>query len=396
MGKFEFNSSRYARLFESKDNRRYIRSLLQTEGLLKTNFKWYMTQSRKAESAVPVDPKSGVATFSVRAKPLSLAPLMDMRAPLADSHQESTEGGEEYTGSIPHFIARGFTETALEREAKVARYEMFGDDAEIVAHWVQNVVQRQIDSADATLNYLTAQLMSKGWMDYTGIGMGIQGKINRNCVPAENFVKAGVKVWSDPDCDILGQMRLIEKAYRDKRGYEGALKWMVTKNMYQNVMLANAKVRELVNSYRQLCGNVFYAANDAPVGVQMFEKALADYGEVSPIHVVAERANNSNTVYDLKPNLVQGWDDVVAVLCPADSPVEIQWCENLDRMLHEKYGSSVVSKVFAETNNGLGTLVNTTLNNGNFKEWHTDLMMSAVPTLVHFTEHLIVDTSKAL
>jgi len=67
----------------------------------------------------------------------------------------------------------------------------------------------------------------------------------------------------------------------------------------------------------------------------------------------------------------------------------------LDQQMYEKYGSSVISRTFAKTNNGLCTLMNTTLNNGNMKEWHTDLMMSAIPSLDEFLYHVIVDTTVA-
>jgi hypothetical protein len=39
--------------------------------------------------------------------------------------------------------------------------------------------------------------------------------------------------------------------------------------------------------------------------------------------------------------------------------------------------------------------MNSVHNNGNFKEWHTDLMMQAVPALNQFVFHYIVDTTTA-
>lgn len=43
---------------------------------------------------------------------------MDLRAPLGDSNQMDKDGLYWYTASIPDFIAPGFVETAMEREAK--------------------------------------------------------------------------------------------------------------------------------------------------------------------------------------------------------------------------------------------------------------------------------------
>lgn len=65
----------------------------------------------------------------------------------------------------------------------------------------------------------------------------------------------------------------------------------------------------------------------------------------------------------------------------------------LDKTMAEKYGSSVISKVFATAD--IYTFMNTTLNNGDFKEWHTDLFVSAVPVLEEFMNHVIVDTTTA-
>ena len=39
--------------------------------------------------------------------------------------------------------------------------------------------------------------------------------------------------------------------------------------------------------------------------------------------------------------------------------------------------------------------MNSVVNNGNLKEWHTDLMMSAIPTLDEFLYHAIIDTTTA-
>ena len=62
--------------------------------------------------------------------------------------------------------------------------------------------------------------------------------------------------------------------------------------------------------------------------------------------------------------------------------------------MYENFGSSNVSKTFTKTN-GVFTLINTSLNNGDFREWHTDMIMDAVPALDEVPYHLIVDTSQA-
>ena len=44
---------------------------------------------------------------------------------------------------------------------------------------------------------------------------------------------------------------------------------------------------------------------------------------------------------------------------------------------------------------GLGVWMNSVVVNGNFKEWHTDLFVKAIPTLDEFLYHVIVDTTQA-
>lgn len=390
MPKFDFNSSRYARFFESKQNTRFLQTFINTEGLLHTNYNWHNTQGHKASAATPTA-TNGVASFTVKARALKAAPLMDLRAPLGDSNQMDTEGIDMYTASIPDFIAPGFVETAMEREDRIRRFDMFGNDADIVAAWVQNV-QTQIDSADTTLNYLTATLMSTGKIDYTGIGRGIQLPLHEARIPEGNRVNAGDKVWTDADCKILTQMAAIEKAKREEWGYNGAMLWQVTRKMFYEVFLENAQVKELVDSYKKNPLAWIAQADGAPTTVDLFIRAFQDFPGVSPIEIVEERERNLTNTGDA---FIQGWADDIAVLRPAGDAVEFEYTDNLDKLMSEKYGASTITKVFAQTNNGLGTLMNTTLNNGNYKEWHTDLMMSAVPALIEFPYHVIVKTSVA-
>lgn len=388
MAKFDFNNSRYAKFFDSKSNRTFLQTFINTDGLLYTNYGWYKTQGRKATSATPTSP-AGVASFTVKARSLEAAPLMDLRAPLGDSNQMDKEGMKFYTASIPDFIAPGYVETAMEREARIKQFEMFGNDADIVAAWLNNV-QMQKDSADATMNYLTAQLMSKGKVDYSTIGRGIQAPLHKADIPVENFVNAGAKAWTDSDCKILQQMAKIEQDFREKWGYTGAMVWQMPRAMYYNVFLKNAEVKELVKNYRTL--NEQASTEGMMVTKTMFDQAFADYEGVSPIQIVEEKERNITNTTDV---FVHGWDETVAVLRPAGDACEWQYTENLDKQMFEKYGSSVISKVFAQVNDGLSVLVNTTLNNGMYKEWHTDLMMSATPALIEFPNHVIVKTTVA-
>lgn len=388
MAKFDFNNSRYAKFFADRSNQNFLQTFINTEGILYTNYGWYKTQGRKAGSATPTSP-DGVATFTVKSRAIEAAPLMDMRAPLGDSNQMDAKGLSFYSASIPDFIARGFVETALEREARIKEFEQFGNDADIVAQWVE-VLQSQVDQADATMNYMTARLMSKGNIDYTGIAAGIQAPIHKANIPEENFVKAGAKVWTASDCKILTQMAEIEKKFREKWGYTGALKWQLPRDMYFNVFLKNAEVRELITNYRTL--NDIATTSTMPITQAMFNQAFVDYQGVSPIEIVEEKVRNLTQTTD---TMIHGWDQNVAVLRPVGDACEFEYTEILDETLFKKYGNKAISKVFARANDGLSLVVNTTLANGNYNEWHTDLMLSACPALVNFPHHVIVNTTVA-
>ena len=63
----------------------------------------------------------------------------------------------------------------------------------------------------------------------------------------------------------------------------------------------------------------------------------------------------------------------------------------LDAQIYPKYGSSTQSRVFATYD--VYTVMNTVLNNGNLKEWHTDVMMAAVPVLDEFMYHVILSVN---
>ncbi|MCF0193429.1 MAG: major capsid protein, partial [Prevotella sp.] len=324
MAKFDFNSSRYAKFFESKGNQRFLQTYLDTTGILYTNYGWYLTQGSKDPQMTPTAP-SGEAAFTIKSRSLEAAPMMNLRAPLGAGMQIDQKGIEFYTASIPSFISQnGMEESAMEREDKVRRFDMFGNDADIVAAWTETV-QAMVDSADATMNWMTAQLMTTAKIDYTGISRGIQAPLHKALVPDDNFTKAwGDKAWTDPDALILTQMTLAEDYYRQKWGYGGPLKWQFTRNFFRNVFLKNPEVKEFVYNFRWLNDLATVVnrndpnANKLVLTPAMFAQAFVDYQGISPIEVVEERERNITNTTDV---FVQGWDDKIAVLRPAGDAV---------------------------------------------------------------------------
>lgn len=383
MAKFDFSNSTYSKLWDSVEGPRLLSIILSNPEMIRANVTFWKQHFGIDPNMTPAN-ADGTATFVSRVREVQDAYLMDMRAPLGDSIPEDKKGVAFYTGVIPDFIARGTVEQAMEREYKEQLFiENFGNDARIVVQFVDDV-QSKIDAADMTLSNMGAQLMSKGFINYQA-GLGIKGGILKAEIPAENFVKAGEKAWSDPDAQILTYMAQIEADVRDKKG-EIALQWNIPYKMFHNVILKNKQVIELIQSYRTL--NEKPIVSGMGVTEAMFREAIVAFEGISPIVIIQEKQRDV-------AGMVSGWEENVAVLRPVGFAGLIRHTSILDQKMYEKYGASTIARAFAKTGNGLFTIMNTTLDNGNMKEWHTDLMMSAVPSLDEFPYHYIVDTATA-
>lgn len=383
MAKFDFSNSTYSKLWDSVEGTPLLSFILNNPDMIRANPAFWRQHFGIDPNITPTN-ADGTATFVSRLRELNDAYLMDMRAPLGDSIPEDKKGVSYYTGVIPDFIARGTVEQAMEREYKEQLFvENFGNDAQIVAQFVDDI-QTKIDSADMTLSNMGAQLMSKGYINYQ-VGLGIKGGILKAEIPAENFLNAGEKVWSDPDALILTYMAQIEADVRDKQG-DIALQWNIPYKMFHNVILKNKQVIELIQQFRTL--NEKPIVSGMGVTEAMFREAIVAFEGISPIVIIQEKQRDV-------VGMVSGWEENVAVLRPVGLAGLIRHTTILDQKMYQKYGATTIARAFAKTGNGLYTVMNTTLNNGNMKEWHTDLMMSAVPSLDEFLYHYIVDTATA-
>ena len=383
--KFDFQNATYSKLWDSVEGYPLLSSILNDSNMIRSNYGFWKQKFQVDPNITPTD-SSGAAVFVSRMRQLEMGMMMDMRAPLGDSVPVDKKGVAYYTGVIPDFIAKGTVETAPEREYKERMFiENFGNDAFIIAQFVDEV-QAKIDSADMTLSHMGAQLMSTGYIKYAA-GVGIHGAVLKADIPSENFQKAGEKVWNAEDCLLLDQMVKIEKAMKESWGLENlAMQWEIPYDMFHNVFLKNKQVIDFVKSYRYFNDQVI--TENMQITEQMFRDAIVQFEGLSPILVIEEKQKDHT-------GIVQGWNKDNAVLRPVGYAGLIRHTTILDQQMYEKYGSSTIARTFAKTNNGLCTLMNTTLNNGNMKEWHTDLMMSAVPSLDEFLYHVIVKTNTA-
>lgn len=384
MAKYDFQNSAYSRLWDSAEGRTILTQILQDPDMIRYNPTLWREKFTVDPNITPTD-ASGTASFVSRMRKLEMGTMMHMRAPLGDSIPRDKTGTAFYTGSIPDFISDGFVEQAMEREYKEQQFiENFGNDGMIVAQFADEL-QSLIDSADQTLSNMSAQILSKGYIVYN-FGKGIQGSIYKADIPAENFVKAGQKVWTAPDCKLIDQMMDIEKAMQDAWGVEIPMQWELTYDMFHNVFLKNAQVVDLVKQYRVVNDKV--VTDNMRVTETMWNEVYPELEGLSPIVVVKEKQKDYT-------GIVHGWKDGVAVLRPTGFAGMIRHTSILDQKMYEKYGASAIQRTFAKTADGLYTVMNTTLDNGNLKEWHTDLMMACIPSLDEFLYHVIVDTKTA-
>lgn len=380
MAKFDFNTCRYAGIFTDEPMMR----MLIDDYININNYAFWTTQEEVDTMMTPTNGR-GAASFSQAAIHREVTPMMDMRAPLGKGKPIDKEGYDFYTGTIPDFITPVVVETAAEREYKRRLFEQYGTDAKYINDWL-NSTQGLVDSANQTMSNMTAQLLSTGAIDYK-FGRGIKSYVQKVPIPAENFVKAGEKVWTAADCKILTQMVKIEQDFRNRTGFDGAMKWQIPYDLFINTFMTNAEVKDWVKFTKALVGIV--VPDTFASTVEETIAAMSKYESLSAIEVIREKQKDYS-------GMVSGWKDGVVVLRPVGYAGVIKQTEILDVVMSQNYGSSVIEKVFAQTGmSGLFTVVNTTLNNGEYKEWHTELVASAVPTLSEFPYHVIVDTKTA-
>lgn len=382
MAKFE--TSQYNKIWDSREGGEMTRIIISNPDLLRANHMFWSTKFRVDPKITPTN-QEGEAIFKSSMRELEQGNVMDMRAPLGDSIAADKKGVEYYSGVIPDFIARGFVEKATERMYKEDLFSQFGDAA-LIAAYATNELQRMFDSAHQTLSHLSAQLLSTGQIVYKQ-GEGMQGSVLKAKIPTANFDTAGAQVWTNPDAKILDYMREKEEKFSDLWGVSLSLQWEIDKRDFDAKFLSNKQVIEWVRYVNVI--------NNTPLpetfilNREMALSAIAKFPGVSPIVIIEEKQKDTTN------GVIHGWKEGNVVLRPVGFAGLIRHTNCIDEKVYRKYGSDLVSRNFTPAINGLATVMNSVVNNGNLKEWHTDLMMSAIPTLDEFLYHAIIDTTAA-
>ena len=380
----KFASSTYNKIWDSKEGRQIVTQILNDPDLIRANHTFWAQKFRVDPQITPTN-QEGEAVFISRMREMQSGVLMDMRAPLGDSVPEDKRGLAYYSGAIPEFISKGSVEKATERQYKEDLFEQFGDAA-LIAAYATDVLQSKIDSANQTLSHMSAQLLSTGKIVYNQ-GVGIQGNVLKADVPAKNFLNAGAAAWTDTSAKLLDQIRKIYNDVREEMGLDLSMQLEITRSMWNECFLKNEQVIEWVRYYNSL-NNVLLPEN-LELTDALATAAIAKFEGLPQIVIIEEKQK------DTENGIVHGWKEGVAVLRPLGYAGFIRRTTIKDVELFNKYGNSVNSYSFASALSGLATVANSVIVNGNFKEWHTHLIMAAVPSLDEFLYHYIIDTTAA-
>ena len=379
----KFEQSTYNKIWDSTEGSQIVTQILNSPDLINANHMFWTEKFRVDPNITPTN-QEGEAVFISRMREIESGVLMDMRAPLGDSVPEDKKGIAYYSGVIPEFISKGTVEKATERDYKEKLFEQFGDVA-LVAAYATDVLQSKIDSANQTLSNMSAQLLSTSKIIYKS-GVGIQGNVLKAEVPSANFLKAGAKVWTDTTARLLDQIVAIVEDIKDKTGIAN---WQleVTKDQFKNCFLKNKHVIEWVR-YMNMINNQPLPER-LVLSRDMAMSALASFEGLPPIVIIEEKQKDADST------IVHGWKAGVAVLRPTGIAGYMRRTTIKDTELFTKYGNSVNSYSFTPALNGLATVRNSVIVNGNFKEWHTDVVLAGVPSLDQFLYHYIIDTTTA-
>ena len=386
MHKFELSA--YSKIWEDAD---VVTTILNDPYLVKSNHTFWREHFSVDPNLTPTNAE-GEAVFTSRMRKLDTGVLMDMRAPLGDSTPEDVKGMAAYQGTIQEFISKGYVETAEMRDYKAQMYAQIGD-AELISRYAKEVLQPRLDSANQTLSHMAAQLISTGKIIYKQ-GAGMQGSILKADIPAENFLKAGKNVWSDSEAQLLDILRSLEEKIFEQAGIEFAGQWQITRKMFNEVFLKNEQiVKWIKDCYLLDTGQIGVGTTNLSglvVNEENFNKYISRIQGLSPIKIVDEKQKDGIN------GIVHGWKDGVAVFVPTGKLGLVRRTSIGDiRLFKGDYLNPNVSCTFASALDGCAYLRNMVVPNGMLKEWHSDMVLAATPTLDEFLYHYIIDTTTA-
>lgn len=395
----DFNDSTFMSFWKA-EGRDVLMKILADPTMIKPRFMgWQMDFS--IDPVTTVHDNNGNADVRAYMRQIENGVMSDMRAPLGDSLPMEAGNGQFYTAPIAHFTTKHFHETTPTMYDKRKRFEELREaysqaDAEFIAAYAEKI-QTFIDGANMTLTHMGEQLMTKGYLYFTQ-GSGIHAGIYKAEIPTENFLKACMykmsgtsevqTTWADLDALMVDSLRRLVKMLNDHFGVEWDWQLDVPKAIWDNYIVKNKQVLELVRWSKNVNGvslpSVVYVTD------QMVNDMLAEQTGLPKIVVHDTKQKDENN------GVVSGWASGIVTMRPLGKAGLIRHTNPLDaEYFGEDMTNPAISDVYTPALYGLGYLENSVWPNGRMKEYRTRLIYSATPTLDEFLYHIIMNTASA-
>jgi len=406
----------YDRLFDT-DNVGYLQQLVESIEFDENSNFWaehFVVEGSEYDIDI-ADTKKNPA-WTVTQRNVRVVPMADPMAPLSETRQLEPEGYSEKTGSI-YGYGKGLFETSMSKQALQARLAQMSPQDRSLVTALQRGIADLIKTHNLRLSNMAAMTLSYGGgyntttvqgtapVGESGTTQGGSGVMVTQTpyIPLENYKKAGVKVWTDPTCDIPSQMQKLEYDFKVLRRLDEStpFEWDIPYDIVVNVLLKNSFFIAEVNRYIRLEApdkvviiNNSQSAIDTNVITwqQLVAYSRSGVSKISPIRVVREQqtVQGITTYYT-----VRGWKPNTVVLRPLGmAGVVVHAIPEWAKLMRSGEVNDNIQWSMAKWNNLL-YVINKIVPNGMLKSYHTDVLGRYATVLNESQYHVCVDISTA-
>lgn len=406
----------YDRLFDT-DNVGYLQQLVESiEFDENSNFWAEHFEVEGSEYDIDIADTKKNPAWTVMQRNVRVVPMADPMAPLSETRQLEPEGYSEKTGSI-YGYGKGLFETSMSKQALQARLAQMSPQDRSLITALQRGIADLIKTHNLRLSNMAAMTLSYGGGYNTttvqgtapagesGTTQGGSGVMVSQTpyIPLENYKKAGVKVWTDPTCDIPSQMQKLEHDFKVLRRLDDStpFEWDIPYDIVVNVLLKNSFFIAEVNRYIRLEApdkviviNNSQSAIDTNVITwqQLVAYSRSGVSKIAPIRVVREQqtVQGITTYYT-----VRGWKPNTVVLRPLGmAGVVVHAVPEWAKLMRSGEVNDNIQWSMAKWNNLL-YIINKIVPNGMLKSYHTDVLGRYATVLNESQYHVCVDIATA-
>ena len=310
--------------------------------------------------------------------------LLDARTRYSEFTQADHEGVAYYNSGLGDF-GKGFFYTLQDKEKLSKLGALLNQNTSIIDGYTDKAINL-VEGAYGTLDVMSLQLTSTGEINYT-YGMGLRFS-QQAPIPVGNKQKAGTLIWTNTEALILDRMRDAEKYVKETLNYKGALKWRWSKAVMDS-FLKNKQVIAAVGAYLNNKGIVVQQAWG--ITIDQYNEWVttgSNNGYVSRIELVPETYAMNQSING--KSTVNPWNDDVAVLSPDLTDGQTRYAAPTEFSQLEGINGHNV----AIMEGGMIAFDNY-ITQSRYPEWHTDMIITAAPTMEHWNYHVIIDTKTA-